>query len=146
MSRIILTDAAGTAKPQNAQMSTKIYFWHNPRTDHILQGAPPQFRSMMPPGYQEIECGHAMDAERWSARLTAQDKRIAEMNDEEREAVEGPMRADLRRELEAGIRKASSSLNASMLRMALRQLDDAEANARTKRESYLHVEAFEHGK
>lgn len=151
MSEIVLTDSAGVPKSaprvsHNAQMHTKIYFWHNPRTDHILQGAPPQFTFMMPPGYQCIECNHAHEAESWSARLNEQDKRIAEMTDYEREMIEGPMRADLRRELKTKIHQARNGINRMMLERALKELDKAEANGKTVRESYLHVEGFENGR
>lgn len=147
MDNIVLTDAAGNVKvtSHNAQMAMKIYFWHNPRTDHIMQGAPPQFDHMIPPGYQRITCNHAHEAETWSQRLNAQDKRIAEMSDYEREMVEGPMRADLRRELRAKLLNARNGINRRMLEIALQKLDEAEEKGKTTRESYLHVEGFEHG-
>jgi hypothetical protein len=152
MNDIVLTDALGVPKPapRNAQMSVKIVFWYNPKTDHILQGAPEQFDPIY--GYQKIVCNHAHEAESWSARLTAQDKRIAEMNDYERECVEAPMRANLRAEIRAKLADPSpggdarrKSINHAMLRRALEELDKQEANGKTVRESYLHVEAFEHG-
>lgn len=127
----------------------KIYFWHNPRTDHILQGAGPLYDCMMPPGYERITCNHAHEAEAWSARLNSQDKRVAEMNDCERELFEGPMRADLRRELRrqlADIEKNKSKhIAAGLLEIALKQLDEQEAKGKTIRESWLHVEGYEHG-
>jgi hypothetical protein len=137
----------------NAQMATKIYFWHNPRTQHVMQGAPPQFDSMKPMGYQTIECNHAHEAEMWSERLRRQDQRITEMSDYEREQIEGPMRDDLRkqikgrlRELEAGIDTKNARLNALFMKKALQMLDQQEEKAKTIRQSYLHVEAFENGK
>lgn len=154
MSDIILTDALGTPKiqPRNAQMSTKIYFWFNKNTDHIMQGAPPQFDAMRPPGYQTITCNHASEAEMWSARLNAQDKRHAEMNDIEREFFEGKIRADLRKEtveLMANppmyLDEAHKRVRGELLQRALDELDESEKRVKTKRESFLHVEAFEHG-
>lgn len=159
MSEIILTDepkqlyVPPSLSPQNAQMATKIYFWYNRATDHIMQGAPPQWDSMKMPGYETITCHHAAEAESWSKRLTAQDKRIAEMNDYEREMVEGPMRENLRQEIKKKLANPSPGgderrkrLNSYMLQKALDELDKQEANAKTVRESYLHVEAFEDGK
>ncbi|HTF69169.1 MAG TPA: hypothetical protein VK638_41465, partial [Edaphobacter sp.] len=102
--------------------------------------------SMIPPGYQRITCNHAHEAETWSGRLCAQDKRIAEMTDYEREEIEGPMRADLRRELRTKIHQARNGINRMLLERAMRELDKAEAKGKTVRESYLHVEGFEHGK
>lgn len=130
--------------PQNAQLSTKIVFWYNPRTDHILQGAPERFEPIY--GYQKIICHHAHEAETWSARLCAQDKRIAEMNDYERERFEGPMRADIRRELRDRLHNARNGINRMLLEKALEELDKAETKGKTVRESFLHVEGFEHGK
>jgi hypothetical protein len=148
MSDLVLTDAAGNIqpkpRPQNAQLGTKIVFWYNPRTQHILQGAPEQFEPIY--GYEKRICNHAHEAETWSARLCAQDKRVAEMNDYERSEYEGPIRADIRKELTEKLRNASSPLNAALLQRALLELDKAEASAKTKRESYLHAEAYEHGK
>jgi TolA-binding protein len=137
----------------NAQMETKIYFWYNPRTQHIMQGAPPQYDAMKPMGYQTIECNHAHEAEKWSERLRTQDQRITEMSDYEREQIEGPMREDLRkqikarlRELESGTDTKNARLNAAFMKHALRMLDQQEEKAKTIRQSYLHVEAFEHGR
>jgi hypothetical protein len=118
-----------------------------------MSGAPPRFDHMKPMGYDTIECNHAIEAEKWSARLTAQDKRIAEADDNERELIEGPMRADLRKEIVYKMQNPSPGgdprrkrLNYQMLEFALKKLDEAEAHSKTKRESYLHVEAFESGK
>lgn len=133
-------------RPRQARIETKVFFWHNPRTEHILQGAGPQYDSMMPPGYVRITCDHAYEAEAWSARLNAQDKRIAEMNDYERECFEGPMRSDLRRELRHQIRHARNGINRRMLERAIEELDKAEAKGKTVRESFLHLEAYEEGK
>lgn len=144
-----LPDADKTVEPStpspapshNAQLGTKIVFWFNPRTEHILQGAPEQFEPIF--GYQKVICHHALEAELWSARLCAQDKRIAEMDDYERELLEGPMRADIRRELMGKLHTARNGINRMMLERAVQELDKAEAKGKTVRESYLHAEAFE---
>lgn len=145
---IVLTDAAG--RPRNAQMGTKIYFWHNPKTDHIKQGAPPQWDSMKPPGYLTIECNHASEAESWSRRLHEQDKRIQEMTEFERLEFEKPMIASLRHELESQKRDIEKNKNkraaALLLDLQFKRLEQYEAEFYSKYESFLHVEAFEHGK
>jgi hypothetical protein len=151
MSDILLTDRVETPqRSYNAQLGTKIYFWHNRVTDHIMQGAPPQYDALRPLGYQTIECNHAHEAEMWSKRLNDQDKRIAEMTDYEREMIEGPMRDNLRREIRAKLASLegsrNKSLNAYALTHALKMLDEQEEKAKTVRESYLHLEAFEDGK
>lgn len=149
---IILTDSLGNEKaaPRNAQMSTKIYFWHNPRTDHILQGAPPRFDSLKPPGYLTVECNHAYEAESWSARLHEQDKRVKEMTEFERLQFEKPMIANLRHELETQLRNIEKNKNkaaaAALLKIQLKKLEEYEAKFYSKYESFMHVEAFEHGK
>jgi hypothetical protein len=145
MTDIVLTDAAGRITPRNAQMGKKIYFWHNPRTDHIYQGAGPQFDSFMPPGYERITCNHAWEAERWSQRLRDQEKRIAEATDYERELIEGPMRVDLRAELNKKIKEARNGVNRRLLEVSLQKLNELEAKGKAVRESWLHVEAYTHG-
>lgn len=153
MGDIVLTDERGqivtpvkSVRSQQAQLGQKIYFWHNPKTDHIFQGAPPQFDAFRPPGYVTIECTSAHMAEQWSRRLADQDRRMAEMNDYEREMIEGPMRANLRRDAVELLRKTNNPLAARMLKYSIEQLDKQEEKGKTIRESYLHVEAFEHGK
>lgn len=136
--------AEPAGRSHNAQLSTKIVFWHNPNTDHILQGAPEHFEPIF--GYRKIVCHHAHEAETWSKRLNQQDKRMAEMTDYERELVEGPMRDDIRRELKEKLHHARNGVNRMMLERALYELEKSEAKGKTVRESYLHVEAFEHGK
>jgi hypothetical protein len=101
---------------------------------------------MMPPGYERITCHHTHQAERWSARLNAQDKRVAEMNDYKRELFEGPLRADLRRELRAKIQNARNGINRRLLERAMEELDKCEAKGKTLRESWLHLEGYEEGK
>lgn len=153
MSEIVLTDATGAIKPRNAQMGTKIYFWHNPRTGHIYQGAPPQYDAMRPQGYETITCNHPWEAEKWSARLNEQDNREQAFNDEEREMVEGARRVDLRKEILELKRNPPDYIDGRhkrardmLLDMALGQLDEHEERRITKRESFLHLEAFEAGK
>ncbi len=152
MSDILLTDALGTPKrSHNAQMGTKIVFWYNRDTDHILQGAPEHFEPIY--GYQKIVCNHASEAELWSKRLREQDKKFAEMSDIEQEQREAPMRAHIRKEILYKMANPSPGgdprrkrLNHIMLQKALDQLDLCEAKGKTVRDSYLHAEAFEKGK
>lgn len=136
-------------RPQQAQLEKKIYFWHNARTDHIYQGAPPQYDKLRPPGYETIECKTAHEAELWSERLRQQDERWKQANDYERELIEGKMRQDLRTWIQRRLRNMSDSrnqsLNAAMLRHALKQLDALEEKGKTVRTSYLHSEGFEAG-
>jgi hypothetical protein len=150
MSEIVLTDATGTPKSHNAQMAVKVYFWHNPRTDHIMSGAPPQYDRLKPPGYQTIECAHAYQVETWSRRLNEQEKRIQEMDEYERLELEKPMLADLRRELNQQLNDLEKNKNkaaaAGLLKLQLRKLDEYEAKFYSKYESFMHAEAFEDGK
>jgi len=123
-------------------------------TQHIMQGALPQFDQYKPYGYQTIECNHAHEAEMWSDRLRKQSQRLAEMDDYEREtAVEGPMRNDLRRELNEKIRRIkrgdgsqNKGFNIAFMEHALKMLDEQEEKAKTIHESYLHLEAYEAGR
>ena len=132
-------------REQQAQLEKKIYFWHNPRTNHILQGAGPRWDHLKLPGYDTIECKSAHEAELWSERLRLQDKQLEESNAYERELIESGMRADLRRELQFRLIHASNRLNAAMLEAALKQLDEQEAKGKVVRESWLHSEGYEEG-
>ena len=73
-------------------MGAPIAFWYNRKRDFIMN--PPHHSIPTPPGYEKIECRHAHEVEKWSARLRAQDKRLAEMNDIERYEFEDALRAD----------------------------------------------------
>lgn len=132
---------------QNVQLSKKICFWHNPRTDHIMQGAPENFPA--PPGYLTIVCNHAWEAEKWSARLNDQDKRRAEMTEYQQFERESAMLADARKQIRVLQDRATSPLNRQMLAFAMHQCDLIEERLRKQMggyQSFLHVEAHENGK
>jgi hypothetical protein len=133
-----------------AQLEKKIYFWWNPRTQHIYQGAPPEFDSMRPFGYETITCNTAHEAELWSERLRQQDKVWDEANRQERDLIEGRIAADIRREINDKLSKLqrdslNPSFNAWFLKEALRRLDEFEKKGQFVRESYLHKEGYEDG-
>lgn len=134
---------------QNAQLSKKIYFWHNPKTQHIMQGAPPQFKPIA--GYQVVECNHVHEAELWSKRLNEQDKRVEMMSKEERDTIESQQLSDARKDIQRLLNNGAVGLNRQMLEYALKEcnkLDDARRlrNNESRRDSFLHVEAFEDGR
>src|SRR4051812_15780603 len=76
---------------QYVQMSQPVIFWFCRTLDHIM--CPPSPVAPPPTGYQRIECRHAHEVDKWSARLRAQEKRMRDMNDEERYNFEEPIRA-----------------------------------------------------
>ncbi len=125
---------------------TKVVFYFNPTTDHTLVGFPEQFPCPHR-GYQKIVCENAADVDRWDAKLRAQEKRIEEMTDEQREAVEGPMRRQARAELYQKMANSRNAVNQEFCRQAIAQIDAYEDELRkNKTESFQHLCGFEDGK
>jgi len=91
------------------QMSTPIAFWYSKKLDHIMN--PPSWIPDPPSGYIKIECRHAHEVELWSGRLRAQEKRIAEMTDEERYLYEDAVRGNAIAEARANVAKMTDPFN-----------------------------------
>ncbi len=82
---------------------TAVVFYHNPTTDHTLVGFPEQF-----------PCPH-----KGYKKLRAQEKRTEEMTDEQREAVEGPMRRQARAELYQKMVNSRNAMNREFCKAAI---------------------------
>ena len=117
MSELILPDYL---RKRNAQMTTPICFWYSKKLQHIMN--PPHHSIPAPAGYERIECRHAAEVDLWSARLRAQDKRIAEMTLEERYNYEEPIRAHMMQELRENLQKATTPVNKAFLARAIESL------------------------
>ncbi len=125
---------------------TAVVFYHNPTTDHTLVGFPEQFPCPHR-GYQKIVCQNAVEVDKWDKKLRAQEKRIEEMTDEQREAVEGPMRRQARAELYTKMVNARNDFNREFCRQAIAQIDAYEDELKKKKtEAYMHLCGFEEGK
>jgi hypothetical protein len=122
----------------------KVVFYHNPTLDQVLVGFPEQFPA--PAGFEKIICTTASEVERWSQKMRDQDRREQEMTDEQREAIEGPIRDYARKELIHLRDHARNALNRDFCQEALNRLEEQEYHARMKRESFMHQEAFEDGR
>lgn len=134
---------------QPAQKRIAIVFYRNPTTDHIVVGFPENFP--VPPswakaGYVKHVCRTTHEVEIWDQKMRDQERREAEMTDEQREAAEAPVRAYVRQELTQKMMNSRNAVNREFCRQALLKLDADEERRRMKRESFMHVVGFEDGK
>ncbi len=129
---------------KNAQMAKKVVFWWSKKLDHIL--LPASSIAPAPSGYQRIECVHAHEVDKWSARLRAQEKRIREMTDEERYNFEEPIRAHGIAELRKALQAATDPANRIFLARSIENLERKREERRKEYvETYMHIEAHEAG-
>jgi hypothetical protein len=127
----------------NAQLARKIVYWYDETTGDIRMGLPEQFPA--PRGFQKIVCNSAHEAETWSERMRRWERIKQQMEDEQRELVEGPIRANLRSYMHHQMANARNNMNREFLRQHLEQYGARPDKTKTTRESYLHAEGFEHG-
>ena len=119
----------------------KIIFWHNGTTGEIRMGLPENFPAAY--GYERVVCNTAHEAEIWSERMRRWEGRKAEMEDSQRELVEGPIRDNLRKHILHLASNARNNMNRDFLLKHLENYDRRPDLTRVTRESYLHSEAFE---
>ena len=127
----------------NAQLTQKIVYWLDTVTGDIKMGLPEQFPA--PALHEKIVCGTAHEAELWSHKMRQQDAIRERMEDEEREEIEGRLRANLRSHIHHLMANARNNTNREFLRRHLELYDQRPDGWRTTRESYLHAEAYEKG-
>ena len=125
-------------------LATKIVFWEHGITGQLMQGLPENFPA--PPYYNKIICGTAHEAETWSRKLREQEASRDAMVDEEREKIEGEMIRNLRSHMHSQIANARNNVNRDFLIYWLRKQDQMKSKTKSKRESYLHAEAYEKGR
>ncbi len=133
-------------KPAHKPVS--IVFWHSRRLNRIQVGLPEQYP--IPPvlvrlGFDKIVCRTAHQVEIWSQKMRDQERRDEEMTDEQREAFEGPLRAELRKELVSKMMNSRNAINRDFCKAALARMDEDEARRKVKRESMMHVEGYTDG-
>lgn len=133
-------------KPAHKPIS--IVFWHSRRLNRIQVGLPEQYpipAILVRLGFDKIVCRTAHQVEIWSQKMRDQERRDEEMTDEQREAFEGPLRAELRKDLQYKMANSRNPVNREFCRAALQRMDEDEARRKVRRESFMHVEAAEDG-
>jgi hypothetical protein len=68
-----------------------------------------------------------------------------QMEDEQREMIEGPIRSSLRSYMHHQMANARNNMNREFLRRHLELYGERPDRTKTQRESYLHAEAYERG-
>lgn len=127
---------------RNAQMARAIVYWHSPKLKHII--LPADAVGPAPSGYQKIECKTSADVDLWSAKLRSQEKRLNEMNEQERYEFEEPIRAHMIQELEDNLKKAADPRNRMFLALSIERIKAKRQQAKQKYfESYMACEAQE---
>jgi hypothetical protein len=128
-------------KPARKQI--RVVFYYHRKFNRIVVGFPEQFPA--PQGWEKIVCTSAAEVELWSKRLRLQEQCDEEMSDEQREAVEGPIRNYVRKELVSRMMNARNELNREFCRYALKRLDEQESRRKMKKIAFMHAEAHEDG-
>jgi hypothetical protein len=132
-----------------AHKPVAIVFWFSRKLNRINIGLPEQYpvpAILANLGFEKIVCRNAHDVDLWSQKVRDQEKRDSEMSDEQRYAFEGPLRAELRKDLVSKMINSRNQLNRDFCRAALQRMDEDEAKHKMDRVSFQHVEAFEDGK
>ena len=128
-----------SCRKQQAQMSKPIVFLYAKKVDWIILPADP---NMELPGYQRIECRHAHEVEKWSAKLRAQEKRMRDLKDEERYEVEEPIRAYGESEMRKALANCTDEKNRLFMVRSLERIREKREQAKKEYiESYMACEA-----
>jgi len=127
-----------------AQKRISVVFYVHHQTRRILVGFPEQFPA--PEGFIKVIATTAREVDQMSQKMREQDARDEAMTEEQREAIEGPVRSYVRQELQNRMANARNDINREFCRFALARLDEQDRKRRMKRESYMHCEAVEDGK
>lgn len=126
-----------------------VVFYHQKSTGRIIVGFPEQFP--LPPsfakvGFERVICRSAAEVDLWDKKMREQERRDEEMTDEQREAVEGPIRAYARQQLVTAMLDSRNQVNRDFCRAALNRMDEDERRRKMKKESFMHIVGFESGK
>jgi hypothetical protein len=127
----------------NAQMSKKIVFWLDTLSGQIKMGLPEEYPA--PAFHEKIVCGSVFEAERWSHKMRRQEAEREAQEDAKRDEIEERMRANHRSHILHLMANARNNINREFLRRHLELYDARPDRTKSKRESYLHAEAFEKG-
>jgi hypothetical protein len=108
-------------RKHQAQMSKPVVFWFN-RKENLIWNPPSWMIDRPWPGFEKIECRHAAEVEMWSRRLAEQEKRLLEMELEQRYNIEEPMRQRMMRDLEDKLHSATDPVNREFLARAIERI------------------------
>ena len=125
---------------RNAQLSRKVVYYKN-ASGRVLAGGPENMPA--PYGFEKVVCNSASDAERWSSHLRRLDNIDHEQIQRHREAVEAPIREEVRSELRHKMANARNNVNRDFLAQAMKRLDGKGAQWQYRRESRMAIEAYE---
>jgi hypothetical protein len=127
----------------SAYLDKKIVYWLDTLTGQIKMGLPEQYPAPM--FHEKIVCGSAYETEFWSKKMREQEQSRDRLEDEERDEIEGRMRGEHRSHILHLMANARNNINREFLRRHLELYDQRPDRTKSKRESYLHAEAFERG-
>src|SRR5215813_4164309 len=105
----------------DAQLRTKVIFWHDGTSGEIRMGLPEIYPA--PYGFEKVVCNTAHEAEVWSGRMRRWEAYKLEMEDEQREMIEGPIRDNLRKHILNLAGNARNNKNRDFLLMHLSNYD-----------------------
>lgn len=125
----------------NAQLRVKIVFYQHQINGQVVMGFPENFPA--PPYYNKIVCHTAHEAEHWSQVMREQEASREAMIDEQRDQIEGEIKRNLRSHMHSQIANARNNKNRDFLKIWLERDAAMADKTKTKRESYLHAEAYE---
>jgi hypothetical protein len=128
----------------NAQLTTKIVFWLDTLNGQIKMGLPEEYPA--PDFHEKIVCNSAHEAELWSEKMRQQEAHKQQMEDAEREEVEGRIRRQQRDHIYHLMTNARNNVNREFLRRHLELYDKRADRTQMHTESYLHAEAYEKGR
>lgn len=128
----------------NAQLSTPIVFWQHQITGQVVMGLPENYPA--PEYYNKLVAHTAHEAETYSQTMREQEAAREAMIDEEREQIEGELLRNLRSHMHHQMANARNAMNRDFLRIWMERQDTFLDRTKSKRESYLHFEAFEQGR
>jgi hypothetical protein len=130
-------------RSRNAQMSTKIIYYSNPKTGEIRMGSPENFPVSR--GFEKVVCNSTFEAESWSSRLRQYNLGKESKIDEQRERIEGEFAKEHRSQIQHLMANSRSKYGKVFLQKHLERMDRAEGRRKMTREEYLHSEAYEEG-
>lgn len=128
----------------NAQLTSKVVYWYDGMSGEIRMGLPEQYPA--PYGFTKVVCNTVHEAEVWSGRMRQRELAKQQAEDEEREAIEGPIRDNLRKHMLHLASNARNNMNRDFLLKHVENYEQRPNLTRNQRVSYLHQEAYERGR